>query len=339
MSETKRSEISELSAPLHFKPAYKQPLWGGDKIYEYKGEEAPAKGIGETWEISGMSGGPSVVDRGTLTGKTLAEVTKTYGPHLVGRKVFDHFGDHFPLLVKLIDANDDLSIQVHPGDDYARKNHDGSLGKTEMWYILDCTPDAGIRAGWEKETTPEHLGEIVKTDEVLSYLKLHRPHKGDLFYLPAGKVHSIGRGCLILEIQEASDITYRLFDFNRTDADGNKRELHIDRAREVINYHVDTEGARSFSSPEPNKFVTMAESEYFRTSILLLTDREKKVEPGQRDSFTFYFVEEGEISIETESGKSESIRRGDFLLLPACIWSATIRRLSSTAKIIECYIP
>ena len=333
------TDTKALTGPLHFSPAYKQPIWGGDKIYAYKGLKAPAKGIGETWEISGMSGGPSVVDRGPLKGKTLAEVTEEYGPALVGKKVFDRFGTHFPLLVKLIDANDDLSIQVHPNDDYARKNHDGSLGKTEMWYLLDCTPEAGIRAGWQRETNPAQLREIVKTDEVLSFLKLHKPRKGDLFYLPAGKVHSIGAGCLLLEIQEASDITYRLFDFNRTDAQGHKRELHIDRAAEVINYAVDTEGAKNFASPEPNKPVVMAESAYFRTSILRLTEPSYPLALKERDSFSLYFVEEGEVTIAPEGGSPETVKKGDFLLLPASVEKAEIRLSSPEARLVECYIP
>lgn len=328
-----------LTAPLHFTPAYKQPLWGGNKIYDYKGLPAPAQGIGETWEISGMPGGPSVVDRGPLRGKTLAEVTAEYGAGLLGQKVFDRFGTHFPLLVKLIDAGDDLSIQVHPDDDYARKHHDGSLGKTEMWYLLDCTPEATIRAGWEKETNPTELRRIVQTDEVLSFLKLHRPRHGDLFYLPAGKVHSIGAGCLILEIQEASDITYRLFDFNRTDAHGMKRELHIDPASEVINYAVDTEGAKNFATPEPNKLVTMVVSPYFRTSVLSLTDESFHLDLGSRDSFTFYFVEEGEVAFEGQGGWSEKVRKGDFLLLPAPIKETDIKLHSSSAKLIECFVP
>ena len=324
---------------LHFTPAYKQPIWGGDKIYDFKGLPAPAKGIGETWEISGMSGGPSIVDRGPLTGKTLAEVTAAYGADLLGKKVFDRFGTHFPLLVKLIDANDDLSIQVHPNDAYASEHHDGSLGKTEMWYLLDCTPDAAIRAGWEKETNPEQLREIVKTDEVLRFLKRHKPQKGDLFFLPAGKVHSIGAGCLILEIQEASDITYRLFDFNRTDAEGRKRELHIDRAAEVINYAVDTEGARNFAYPEPNKLVQMAESAYFRTSILHLTESPFVIDLKVRDSFSFYFIEEGAVSFTAGDGLTETIRKGDLLLLPAATARAEIRLESPSARVIECYIP
>lgn len=328
-----------LTAPLHFTPAYKQPLWGGNKIYDYKGLPAPAQGIGETWEISGMPDGPSVIDRGPLRGKTLAEVTAEYGAGLLGQKVFDRFGNCFPLLVKLIDANDDLSIQVHPDDDYARKHHDGSLGKTEMWYLLDCTPEATIRAGWEKETNPTELRKIVQTDEVLSFLKLHKPRHGDLFYLPAGKVHSIGAGCLILEIQEASDITYRLFDFNRTDAQGKKRELHIDPASEVINYAVDTEGAKNFATPEPNKLVTMVVSPYFRTSVLSLTDESFHLDLGSRDSFSFYFIEEGEVAFEGSDGWFEKIGKGDFLLLPASVKEADIKRLSPTAKLIECFVP
>lgn len=323
--------------PLRFKPAYKSVIWGGEKIYRYKGEPAPTEKIGETWEISGMPNDSSIVMNGTLEGQELTSLLEIYKSELVGEKVYATFGDHFPLLIKLIDANDDLSIQVHPDDNYAQKHH-GKLGKTEMWYLLDCTPSAKIYAGWKKATDPSQLREIVQTDEILDYLELHHPKKGDLFFLPAGKVHSIGAGCFVLEIQEASDLTYRLFDFNRVDKQGNKRELHIDRAADVIDYNVNDTSKEDYDIKTTNQLVTLKHSSYFHTSILRLTRESFSLHLEERDSFTFLFVEVGEILLKTANG-DERLRKGESLLLPASIKTVEFQLLSPTAQVIDCYIP
>lgn len=318
--------------PLRFQEVYKEIIWGGNRIYRYKGTPAPAEGIGETWEISPMEGDASIVAEGPLKGKSLIEVTEEYGSLLLGQQVFDRFGGKFPLLVKLIDANQDLSVQVHPDDDYAAKHHQGSWGKTEMWYILEHTDDALIRAGWQKETNPQELPELVKSDEVMTYLDSHKPKTGDVFYLPAGKVHTIGAGNLILEIQQASKITYRLFDFNRTDAQGNTRELHIEDAVKVIDYSLNDHGADPYDRTLENQPVLLAESPYFRTSLLRLTD-DYSCDLSGRDSFTILFVEEGVVVVNGEY----LLERGQFLLLPACI--GRLHLATTGAKVIESYVP
>lgn len=318
--------------PLQFKEAYKQTIWGGDKIYQYKGTPAPATNIGETWEISPMEGDSSVVLEGALKGKTLIELTEIYGAELLGQQVFDRFGGKFPLLVKLIDAQQDLSVQVHPNDSYAFQHHQGSWGKTEMWYILEHTPEARIHAGWRKQTSPEELPALVETDEVMNYLDNHKPKVGDLFFLPAGKVHTIGAGNLLLEIQQASKITYRLFDFNRTDAEGNRRELHVSDAMQVIDYSLNEHGAEPYNRSLTNQPILLAHCPYFHTSLLQL-NKPYSCQLKERDSFTILFVEEGEVMVNN----THRLSKGQFLLLPATIEELHLN--TKEAKVIECYVP
>ncbi|MDO5017458.1 MAG: class I mannose-6-phosphate isomerase [Porphyromonas sp.] len=317
--------------PLQFKEVYKQTIWGGDKIYKYKGQEAPAPGIGETWEISAMEGDASVVANGVLAGKNLIEITETYGAELLGQQVYDRFGGRFPLLVKLIDSRQDLSVQVHPNDEYAKARHN-SLGKTEMWYILDSDPGAKIYAGWAKETSAEALPELVKSDEVMEYLGSHTPHPGDVFFLPAGRVHTIGAGNLLLEIQQASKITYRLFDFNRTDAEGNKRELHIEDGAKVIDYQVKESGATPYDREATDTPVVLAECDYFRTSMLQLTD-DYQMDLSARDSFTILFVDNGAVTVND----TYQLSKGQLLLVPASVEGLKIS--GKGAKLIESYVP
>lgn len=317
--------------PLRFREVYKQTIWGGNKIYQYKGRPAPAENIGETWEISPMEGDASVVAEGPLAGKDLIEVTQEYGADLLGQQVFDRFGGKFPLLIKLIDSQQDLSVQVHPNDAYAEKRHH-SWGKTEMWYLLESEPGAKIYAGWQKQTSKEALPELVQTDAVMGYLEAHTPHPGDLFFLPAGKVHTIGAGNLLLEIQQASKITYRLFDFNRTDKEGNKRELHVADGAEVIDFSLNTHGTEPYDRETKDQPVPMVECNYFATSMLQLT-KDYAMDLDGRNSFTILFVDEGEITING----AYRLRKGELLLLPAVMKQVTIE--TNGAKVLETYIP
>lgn len=317
--------------PLRFKEVYKQTIWGGDRIYQYKGEPAPADSIGETWEISPMEGDASVVAEGPLEGIDLIELTARYGAELLGQQVFDRFEGKFPLLVKLIDSRQDLSVQVHPNDTYAREHHD-SWGKTEMWYILEAADDAKIHAGWCKATSKEALPELVKTDEVMSYLDTHIPKSGDVFFLPAGKVHTIGAGNLLLEIQQASKITYRLFDFNRKDKEGNQRELHIADGSQVIDYTLNDHGAEPYDREAKDRAVTLAECDYFATRMIQLT-KPYRLELEGRDSFTILFVDNGAITVNDTC----HLGRGQLLLLPASMKEVTIK--GDGAKVLETYVP
>lgn len=322
--------------PLTFDAPYKRKIWGGDRIFRYKGLPSPYDDIGESWEVSPMEGDESVVADGPLRGTSLVRLTEEYGSRLLGRHVAKDFGGTFPLLIKIIDSRQDLSVQVHPSDDYARE-HEHSRGKTEMWYLLDPAPDATIRAGWARETTPEQLRELVKGDEVMDYICTYHAEKGDVFYLPAGKVHTIGAGCLLLEIQEASDITYRLYDFNRTDAQGHKRELHIDKAVRVIDYSVDTDGKASYDRKAKDRLVPMVQSPYFCTSTLKLT-RPYDLPAGERDSFTYLFCEEGEATLRTDGGDL-TLTKGRGCLLPAELREVRLTPSTPEAHLVDVFVP
>ncbi len=318
--------------PLLFDEIYKTTLWGGDKIYQYKGEKPPCHSIGETWEISPLEGNISVISNGFLRGKNLNEVALEYGEKLLGREVMERYEGQFPLLVKLIDAQSDLSVQVHPSDAYAQEKGIG-WGKTEMWYLLSNTPDARIRFGWTKETDPCQLRELVKSDAVMEYIGSYKSHPGDVFYISPGKVHTIGAGNLLLEIQQASNTTYRLYDFNRTDADGNKRPLHIEQAMEVIDYGVNNGGTLTYDRTLTDTPITLVDCPYFTTRLLQLTKSYHcNLEP--RQSFTILFVEDGEVILNDEL----PLRRGQITLIPACIKEISIALSSPKAKLVEAYI-
>lgn len=329
------SDIPKLY-PLRFQAAYQRKLWGGARIYKYKGIPTPYNDVGETWEISPMLGMESIVSVGPLAGKTLVEVVESYGAEILGQQVFDTYGGAFPLLFKLIDAHETLSVQVHPDDEYAQKYHN-SRGKTEAWYVLECSEDANIYAGWSKPIVPDELEGICKDGSVMEYLRKFRPQAGDLYYLPAGIVHTIGAGCLLLEIQQASDLTYRVYDFNRKDDEGNSRELHLEKAVEVMNFSTDLEARIKCPPFIENHRASILQSPYFDVGMTYLT-HQYLLELEDRDSFSVLFVDEGEVMLEYPHGV-EHLRRGDFILLPATIKECSLMPASESAKLIDCYVP
>lgn len=318
--------------PLKFAPIYKNKIWGGTQIHEYKGLPSLASDIGESWEISPMEGDMSVVSEGALQGTDLETLVKGYGAELLGEEVIKKYGTTFPLLVKLIYANDDLSIQVHPDDQYASKKHH-CKGKTEMWYMLKTAPGACIYKGWSKVISSEEaLREAIKAEDLMTYLSKYEVRHGDAFYLPAGKVHTIGKGCLLLEIQEASDITYRLYDFGRKDAQDLQRELHIEEALKVLDYGVESEESR-----QPDALPIS--SEYFEVSLNTI-NRSKALNLAERNSFSILFCVEGNAIITTDKGTS-SLKQGETLLLSANIRQCTIgpATIEENISIIDCFIP
>ncbi len=220
-----------------FLPYLKSVIWGGEKIKALKGIVTDQECIGESWEISGVPGHESVVADGNDKGMKLPELIDKYKGDLVGKEVYARFGNKFPLLVKIIDAKQGLSVQVHPDDALAEKRHN-SLGKTEMWYIMDTDKDAKIYAGLSEQIDPDKYTELVAENKIMDVIAKHDSHPGDLFFLPAGRIHAIGAGNLLAEIQETSDITYRVYDFDRRDAQGNPRELHTELAKDAIDYTV-----------------------------------------------------------------------------------------------------
>ena len=222
---------------IKFEPYLKSVLWGGEKIAEYKGIDTDQKQIGESWEISGVIGRESVVTEGADAGLSIVELIRKYKGALVGEPIYAKYGDMFPILVKFIDAKQDLSLQVHPNDTIAKNRHN-SLGKTEMWYIIDTDENARINVGFTKEITPKEYEQRVANNTIMEVVACHNSKPGDLFYLPAGRIHSIGAGNHIAEIQRTCDITNRAYDFDRRDAQGNTRELHTKWAKNAIDFTV-----------------------------------------------------------------------------------------------------
>ncbi len=298
--------------PLKFLPTTQPRLWGS-----------------ESWMLSGVSGCESVVESGELKGQSISAVVKKYRAELLGNANYERFGDEFPLLIKFIDAKEDLSIQVHPDDELAGERHN-SKGKNEMWYLVDTTDEAKIRSGFARKVTPEEYVQSVADDTVTDILQEYKAEKGDLFFLPAGRIHSIGGGCLIAEIQQTSDITYRIYDFNRRDKEGNTRELHTELAVDAIDYSVEDDYRTEYDREATNEEVKMVDCPFFRTSILNLTERFEE-DYSDLDSFVIYVCVEGEAEIN-----GTPIKFGETILLPATTDKVTIE--TKLCKLLKTYI-
>lgn len=328
-------ENKEKLYPVIFEPILKEIIWGGYDICPFKGiEDKEKRTIGESWEISHVDGNVSIVANGSLKGKSLDELISLYGAELMGKSVFDRFGSKFPLLIKFIDARDNLSIQVHPDDDLALKRHN-SFGKTEMWYVVKATRDAKLYSGFKLQSNPDDYVERIKNDTIMDALSQYDVKEGDVFFLPAGRVHAIGAGCFVAEIQQTSNITYRIFDYNRTDKDGNKRELHTQEAKDAINYEV-LDDYRTKYSRHKDEPVQLVKCKYFETNILDIT---KKMDRDLSciDSFVVYICLKGQMDIIDNRNNSISIHQGQSILVPADTQSITIAP-QSDCKILETYI-
>ncbi len=297
-----------------FQPIYKTTVWGGERIASFKGVAGEQAHVGESWELSGVAGSESVVAEGPAAGMTLPALLAQKGAALVGRKNFERFGKEFPLLVKFIDARDDLSIQVHPDDAMAARLH-GKRGKTEMWYILDAEPKASLIAGFSKVITPEEYDRLIRENRITEVLASHPVQAGDCFFLPSGRVHAIGRGTLLAEIQQTSDITYRVYDYGRMGLDGKPRQLHIDEAREAIDYRLYPD-YRTRYTPTDEGGVKLVECDYFTTSLYTLHNPHA-LDIAALDSFVILICLDGEGEIVTEQGEKCTMRRGETVLVAA----------------------
>ena len=309
-------------AILKFEPIFKSPIWGGNKIIPYKGVESDLNTVGESWEISGVKGDESIIANGEHKGKSLAWLVGEMKSDLVGKSNYERFGDEFPLLIKFIDAQQDLSIQVHPNDELSKKRHD-KCGKTEMWYIIDADKGAKLRAGFAEKITPEQYEEHIKNDTITNVLKEYDIAAGDLFFLPAGRIHSIGAGSLIAEIQQTSDVTYRIYDFNRKDDNGNGRELHTELSKKAIDYETLPDYRTNYVSMKDRE-VELISCKYFTTSLYDL-DNDMQCDYRKLDSFVIMICVEGEGLVVTNDNQSVSIRQGETILLPATTTGATIK--------------
>lgn len=294
---------------------------------------APLKNCGETWEISGVKDNVSVVAEGPLAGKPLTDLIKEYKGQLVGEKVYALSGDEFPLLVKFIDANEDLSIQVHPDDALAQKRHQ-SLGKTEMWYIMQADEGSTLISGFNQEVNRDVYLKHLKENSLREILNQENVQADDVFFIPGGRVHTIGKGLLLAEIQQSSDVTYRIYDFDRTDEAGNKRELHTDEALDAIDYRQYASYKTRYE-PKMNEAVALIKNNFFTTNVLHL-DQPVSRNYGNLDSFVILVCLKGEAILNY--GENEmSVKAGDCLLLPAVLKQITLKPLSEF-KVLESFV-
>ena len=321
--------------PLKFNPIYLEKIWGGSKLKDHLNKNVgDLKKVGESWELSGVVGNESVVSNGFLKGNTINELVEIYLGDLVGDKVFSKFGEQFPLLIKFIDATQDLSIQVHPSDDIAMERHD-SYGKTEMWYIIQADPESKLISGFKADVSVGSYLEHLNNKSLNQILGYHEVSSGDVFFMPSGRVHAIGAGIMLAEIQQTSDITYRIYDFDRRDNEGNLRELHTDEALDVIDYS-EARNAKIEYKSKSNVPVEVVKCEYFTTNVL---DINQIVERDyfKLDSFVIYICLEGSVNIEHNAIETVNIKKGETVLIPAELKLLKLNP-ESHSKILEVYI-
>ena len=305
-----------------FQPILKSMLWGGDKIIPYKGIASDEASVGESWEISGVQGNESVVAEGPDAGMKLPELIARDKGALVGQSNYERFGKEFPLLIKFIDARQDLSIQVHPNDKLAWERHQ-SKGKTEMWYVVDADPGSSLRSGFAKQVTPDEYEQSIADNTITDMLQEYDIHAGDVFFLPAGRIHSIGAGAFIAEIQQTSNITYRIYDFNRCDDNGNPRELHTELSKAAIDYTVLPDYRTHYDAKEDAQ-VQLASCRYFTTSLLKLTKR-YNMNVADLDSFVILICTKGNGTVTDDCGNCITVKQGESILVPATVSSLEIK--------------
>lgn len=320
--------------PLKFTPILKDKIWGGEKLGTILNKSiGESKICGESWEISGVDGDISIVSEGSLAGETLVALIDQFKGELIGDKVYQKFGNKFPLLIKFIDANDDLSIQVHPNDELGLKRHN-SFGKTEMWYVVDAEEGAKLISGFNKQTNKKEYLNIFESGNLQDILNREEVYNDDVFFLPAGRVHTIGKGLLIAEIQQTSDITYRIYDFDRLDKNGVGRELHVEEAVDAIDYNFYDEYKTSYDKSA--KEAEIGKSQYFVTNRLLIEEAVTR-NYSHLDSCIILMCLKGEGTIQFSS-ESISYQLGDSILIPNSISEVTIIP-SSKSKLLEVSIP
>ena len=315
--------------PLQFEPILKDRIWGGTKLKTYLNKPIASEITGESWEISTVENDVSIIANGVFKGKSLNELINDFPEQVLGTKVFEQFGKQFPLLFKYLDAREDLSIQVHPNDELAAKRHN-SFGKTEMWYVMQADDEARLIVGFKEKSSSEEYIKHLENKTLLSILDTKKVKKGDVFFLETGTVHAIGAGTVIAEIQQTSDITYRLYDFDRVDANGNTRELHVDLALEAINYDK-VEAQKEYLKIE-NTSNEVVDCSYFTTNFIPLNGN-LNVNKNQ-NSFTVYMCVDGDFELILNEEKY-SYKKGDTVLIPA---SLTDFQLSGKGSLLEIYI-
>lgn len=319
--------------PLKFNPIFCYRIWGGEKLKTVLNKDYKEKNIGESWEISNVSDYETTLSNGPLKGKTLKELIETYQTDLVGKKVFHKFGDKFPLLIKFIDAKAPLSIQVHPSNKLAKERHN-SFGKNEMWYVMQANENSELIVGFDQKITPNDYKTHLENSTIVDMMHHEKVEKGDTFYIPTGRVHAIGAGVLLAEIQQTSNITYRIYDYDRIDSKtGEKRDLHNDLAIDTIDYQMHDNYKTAYQLYK-NKSSRLVHSPYFKTNIIHL---EGEIEKNYYnvDSFIIYMCVEGEAIIE-HNNTANTLNLGETILIPSAIKQISLK--SSSAKLLEVHM-
>ncbi len=317
--------------PLRFKPIIKDKIWGGTRLRDVLGKAASDK-AGESWEISGVTGDISVVSNGFLAGNNIQELVEIYMGDLVGDKIYEKFGLEFPLLIKYIDANEILSVQVHPDDALARSRHH-SNGKTEMWYIME-SGNGEVICGFNRELDREEYLKHLNNGTLKEILNFQKPVPGEIYYIPSGRIHATGKGILLAEVQQTSDVTYRIYDWDRVDSEGKSRELHTDLALDAIDFQYHREHTAPYKSLE-NSTVNAVDSPYFNVGVISFDQLVEK-DFNLIDSFVIYMCVEGSAAI-TYSGGMEMIKKGETILIPAEMKNLAIIPSEHTT-LLEVYI-
>ena len=318
--------------PLKFTPLFKYKIWGGEKLKNKLKKQISEENIGESWEISDVPEDETLVAAGNFKGKTLRDLTKLFKKDLVGNRVYENFGEEFPLLIKFIDAKRQLSIQVHPSNEIAKKRHN-SFGKNEMWYVMQADKNAELIIGFEKKINKESYKKHLENNTLLNVLHLEKVKNGDTFYIPTGRIHAIGAGVLLAEIQQTSDVTYRIYDYDRIDAKtGKKRALHNDLATDVIDFEVHNNYKKNYRL-EKNTSNELVHSPYFKTNILDI-DAVVKKDYTSIDSFVIYMCVLGSVDIICNQ-KTYHLNYGETILIPASIKNVELN--AESAKLLEVY--
>ena len=321
--------------PLHFKPIFVEKVWGGNRLYSILSKNCnPSLPIGESWEISAVEDNISIVDNGFLQGNNLQEIIEIYMTDLVGDKLYLKYGIEFPLLIKYIDANDLLSVQVHPNDKIAHLRHH-AYGKTEMWYVIHAEDNAELIMGWKHDMDKETLIKSLEEGKLVEHLNFIKVKPGDVFFIHPGRIHALGKGIVVAEIQQTSDITYRIYDWGRVGLDGKPRDLHIDLALDVIDYKAYDKYKIDYSL-ELNKTIPLVNCNYFTTNLIEFNQIIYK-NYISLDSFVIYMILDGSFSLEYADKKQMELYKGQTVLLPAELDEIKLKPYEKS-KILEIYI-
>jgi mannose-6-phosphate isomerase len=323
--------------PLKFRPIFQAKLWGGGQMFKdvLNKDCNGIESCGEIWELSAVEGFNSVVDNGYLEGNTITELVEVYMGDLVGERVYEKYGVEFPLLIKYIDSKEDLSIQVHPGDELAKSRHH-AYGKTEMWYVVHADKGSSLISGFKKPVNREIYLEHLNKGKLTDILNIREVEPGDVLFIPAGKVHAIGKGILVAEIQQTSDITYRIYDYDRKDSSGNLRELHTELALDAINFDDNTEFKTEYSV-ETDIPAEILKCNYFATNILQFRKALER-DYHKIDSFIILMNLEGRYNLEYDNGE-ELVNKGETVLIPAALELLKLKPLTPEVKLLEIYVP